>query len=202
MESRGSFNFIFNDSAIKNLPAVQGICRRHTFDPWVWKIPWRRAWQPLQHSCLESPMDRGAWQVQSMRSQESYTTEQLNNNSSSSSVHTASPLVRVQPGPTCKSGVHSFPHGKCGSILSPLTCKGRDAILQLPTVFMALFSGMFTKLSVKPSLLPLPSNEVAAWKPGAAFDCMHFRPNHAGLYLMAAGDTLPPSRKPSFYLIG
>ena len=67
---------------------------------------------------------------------------------------------------------------------------------------MALFSGMFTKLSVKPSLLPLPSNKVAAWKPGAAFDCMHFRPNHAGLYLMAAGDTLPPSRKPSFYLIG
>ena len=24
-------------------------CRRHRrceFDPWVWKIPWRRAWQP------------------------------------------------------------------------------------------------------------------------------------------------------------
>ena len=28
-------------------PACQ--CRRHKrsgFDPWVWKIPWRRAWQP------------------------------------------------------------------------------------------------------------------------------------------------------------
>ena len=24
---------------------------------------------PLQHSCLENPMDRGAWRVQSMRSQ-------------------------------------------------------------------------------------------------------------------------------------
>ena len=21
-------------------------CRRHGFDPWVWKIPWRRNWQP------------------------------------------------------------------------------------------------------------------------------------------------------------
>jgi len=21
-------------------------CRRHRFDPWVWKIPWRRKWQP------------------------------------------------------------------------------------------------------------------------------------------------------------
>ena len=23
-----------------------GRCKRHSFDPWVWKIPWRRAWQP------------------------------------------------------------------------------------------------------------------------------------------------------------
>ena len=21
-------------------------CRRHGFDPWIWKIPWRREWQP------------------------------------------------------------------------------------------------------------------------------------------------------------
>ena len=33
-------------------------CRRPEFDPWVGKIPWRRAWQP---TCLENPMDRGAW---------------------------------------------------------------------------------------------------------------------------------------------
>ena len=41
-------------------------CRRHTrcgFNPWVRKIPWRRKWQPLQYSCLENPMDRGAWQA-------------------------------------------------------------------------------------------------------------------------------------------
>ena len=28
-------------------------------DPWVRKIPWRRAGNPLQCSCLETPMDRG-----------------------------------------------------------------------------------------------------------------------------------------------
>ena len=39
----------------KRLPIRRG------FDPWVGKMPWRRAWQPLQHSRLESPTDRGAW---------------------------------------------------------------------------------------------------------------------------------------------
>ena len=45
-------------------PACQ--CRRHKrdrFDPWIGKIPWRRAWQPLQYSCLENPTDRGAWRA-------------------------------------------------------------------------------------------------------------------------------------------
>ena len=45
-------------------PACQ--CRRHKsrrFDPWVGKVPWRRAWQPLQYSCLENPTDRGAWRA-------------------------------------------------------------------------------------------------------------------------------------------
>ena len=37
--------------SVKNPPAVQ--------DPWVAKVPWRRAW--LQRSCLENPKDRGAW---------------------------------------------------------------------------------------------------------------------------------------------
>ena len=26
-----------------------------------WKMPWRRHGNPLQYSCLENPMDRGAW---------------------------------------------------------------------------------------------------------------------------------------------
>ena len=38
-------------SAVTNLPEVQETLEmlRHNrlgFDPWVWKIPWRRAWQP------------------------------------------------------------------------------------------------------------------------------------------------------------
>ena len=38
-------------------------CRRHRFDPWVGKIPWRRKWQPTPVFLLGNPMDRGAWQA-------------------------------------------------------------------------------------------------------------------------------------------
>ena len=31
--------------AVKNLPSVQET-QETWFDPWVWKIPWRRKWQP------------------------------------------------------------------------------------------------------------------------------------------------------------
>ena len=36
-------------------------CRKPGFNPWVGKIPWRRAWQPTPVFCLENSMDRGAW---------------------------------------------------------------------------------------------------------------------------------------------
>ena len=45
-------------------PAWQ--CRRHKtcrFDPWIRKIPWRRAWQPILVFLPENPMDRGVWQA-------------------------------------------------------------------------------------------------------------------------------------------
>ena len=42
---------------VKNPPALW----KTGFNLWVVKIHWRRAWQPLQYSCLENPMDRGAW---------------------------------------------------------------------------------------------------------------------------------------------
>ena len=36
-------------------------------ETWVqfldWEEPWRRKWQPTQYSCLENPMDKGAWQA-------------------------------------------------------------------------------------------------------------------------------------------
>ena len=41
---------------VKNPPAMQ----KTWFDPWVEKIPWRRHGNPLQYSCLENPMSRGA----------------------------------------------------------------------------------------------------------------------------------------------
>ena len=46
---------------VKNPPASAGDVTDGVFNPWVRKIPWRRAWQPTCYSCLKSPMDRGAW---------------------------------------------------------------------------------------------------------------------------------------------
>ena len=43
--------------------------KRLRFNPRVGKIPWRRAWQWLQYSCLENPVDRGRGGLQSMGSQ-------------------------------------------------------------------------------------------------------------------------------------
>ena len=42
---------------IKNLPAM------HKTQVQVRKNPWRRNGYPLQYSCLENSMDRGAWQA-------------------------------------------------------------------------------------------------------------------------------------------
>ena len=36
---------------------------RRSYHPCVRKITWRRKWDPLQYSCLENPMDRGAWRA-------------------------------------------------------------------------------------------------------------------------------------------
>ena len=41
-------------------------CRRHKrcwFNPWFGKIPVEGNGNPLQYSCLENPMDRGAWRA-------------------------------------------------------------------------------------------------------------------------------------------
>ena len=36
-------------------------CRRPGFDSWVGRSPGEGNGNPLQHSCLGNPMDRGAW---------------------------------------------------------------------------------------------------------------------------------------------
>ena len=41
---------------VKNLSAVG----KTGLDPWVGKIPWQGNGYPLQYSCLENSMDRGA----------------------------------------------------------------------------------------------------------------------------------------------
>ena len=47
-----------NDKVPKNPPANAGDVG--SIPGWG-KIPWRKKWQPLQNSCLENSVDRGAW---------------------------------------------------------------------------------------------------------------------------------------------
>ena len=56
----------------------EAACQWHEiygFDPWVGKIPWRRACNPFQYSCLKHPMNEGAWWAVIHRVTESDTTE-------------------------------------------------------------------------------------------------------------------------------
>ena len=46
--------------ALKNLPASADKHKRCGFDPWVSKIPWRKARQHTPVSCLENPIAKGA----------------------------------------------------------------------------------------------------------------------------------------------
>ena len=50
--------------------------RRPGFDPWVGKITWRNS-NPFQSSCLENPVDRGAWWATVHWAAESDMTEWL-----------------------------------------------------------------------------------------------------------------------------
>ena len=52
-------------------------CRRHEFNPWVRKSPGGGNDNQLQHSCLESSMNRGAWQATVHGIAESDMTQQL-----------------------------------------------------------------------------------------------------------------------------
>jgi len=59
---------------VKNPQANSGDMRLR-FDPWVRKIPWRRAWQTTTVSFPGNPMGRGAWQASLDGCKESNNTE-------------------------------------------------------------------------------------------------------------------------------
>ena len=48
---------------VKNPPALAGDSRDVTFTPGLGRSPREGNGNPLQYSCLENPMDRGAWQA-------------------------------------------------------------------------------------------------------------------------------------------
>ena len=50
-------------SMVKNPPANAGDTRDMGLIPGSGRSPGRRHGNPLQYSCLENPMDRGAWQT-------------------------------------------------------------------------------------------------------------------------------------------
>ena len=62
---------------VKSPPANVGIVRGG-FDPWVWKIPWRRAWQPTPvFLSEESPWTEKPGGLQSVGSQSLTRLKQL-----------------------------------------------------------------------------------------------------------------------------
>ena len=65
---------------VKNLPAVQKNCRKHSFDPWVGQIPWRRKWQPTPVFLpVKFHEQRSLVGYSSWDRKELDTTKQLNN---------------------------------------------------------------------------------------------------------------------------
>ena len=76
-------------------------CRRHGFNTWFRKISWRRHGNPLQYSCLENPMDRGAWRATVCKVTTSQTRLQW---PSTHSTHTSA--QRLEGNGRCGPGSH------------------------------------------------------------------------------------------------
>ena len=55
-------------------------CRRHGFNPWVRKIPWRKKQQPTPVTLPGNSHGERSWQLQSMGSQKDRYDLELNNN--------------------------------------------------------------------------------------------------------------------------
>ena len=68
-----SFNVDFPGAGVENLPANAGDTGDLDLIPGLGRSPGEGNGNPLQYSCLENPMDRGAWQATVHQLQESYT---------------------------------------------------------------------------------------------------------------------------------
>ena len=62
-------------AVVKNLPAHAGDRRDARWIPGSGRSPGEGNGNPLQYSCLENPMDRGAWRATVHRDTESDTSE-------------------------------------------------------------------------------------------------------------------------------
>ena len=62
-------------TVVKNLPAHAGDLRDAGLIPGSGRSPGEGNGNPLQYSCLENPMDRGAWRATVHRDTESDTSE-------------------------------------------------------------------------------------------------------------------------------
>ena len=68
------FNWDFPcDSVLKNPPASSGDIRDRGLIPESGRSPGGGRGNPLQYSCLENPVDRGAWQAAVHRVTKSYS---------------------------------------------------------------------------------------------------------------------------------
>ena len=69
------FPIVLNDTLVKNSSASAGDTRDVGLIPGSGRFPGGEHGNPFQYSCLENPMDRGAWRAIVYRVTESDTTE-------------------------------------------------------------------------------------------------------------------------------
>ena len=127
-------------------------CRRQGFDPWVGKIPWRRAWQPTPVFWPGNPQGQGSlvgcspWGCKG-----SDTTEQLNSNNRGSRDWDVDTFDGGHQPTTCSQAVSSgvecrvlAPSHHTGAglepALSPLPCPGSICAHGTPTQPQVLHS--------------------------------------------------------------